>query len=122
MREVALVRDDSDERSEHSNVEFGADGHSHRNEGDPFRYPRKDGDGRLPEWSARAHIDIELPSGNRRSYSLMNTSPRPTRRAKLGGSAFVHGLGDRITVRSPINSVALGLEQTTVLLQQAESG
>jgi ferredoxin-NADP reductase len=92
----------------------------------------KDDGGCLPGWSAGAHIDIELPSGGRRSYSLINTSteieqikqPRSYRigvrleEPSSGGSAFVHSLklGDRVTIRSPRNNFALGPEQGQVLL------
>ncbi|VIO72936.1 Phenoxybenzoate dioxygenase subunit beta [Bradyrhizobium ivorense] len=88
--------------------------------------------GLLPEWSAGAHIDIELPSGDRRSYSLMDTSldENHTKQAKSyrigvrreepssGGSAFVHSLnvGDRVAVRSPRNNFALDPGQNEVLL------
>lgn len=77
----------------------------------------------LPEWSAGAHIDLSLPSGEKRSYSLINISlqanatkaPSSYRigvrreEASLGGSAFVHGLkvGDRVTSTSPKNHFPL---------------
>lgn len=77
----------------------------------------------LPGWDAGAHIDVTLPSDDRRSYSLINTSldvdatRHPTsyrigvRREELsaGGSAFIHGLqsGDRVTVTVPKNNFPL---------------
>jgi ferredoxin-NADP reductase len=91
----------------------------------------KDDDGCLPGWSAGAHIDIELPSGDRRSYSLMNTSaieqikqPKSYRigvrleEPSSGGSAFVHGLktGDRVIASSPKNNFPLGSEKGEILL------
>lgn len=88
--------------------------------------------GELPEWSAGAHIDIELPSGDLRSYSLMDTALdlNHTRHAKLyrigvrreepssGGSAFVHNLkvGDRVAIRPPRNNFPLDSGQDDVLL------
>jgi ferredoxin-NADP reductase len=92
----------------------------------------KPGGGLLPEWNAGAHIDIELPSGDRRSYSLMDTAvdQNQTRQAtsyrigvrreerSSGGSAFVHSLkvGDRVGVGSPRNNFALDPGQNEVLL------
>ncbi|MEU8891651.1 2Fe-2S iron-sulfur cluster-binding protein [Streptomyces sp. NPDC048442] len=72
---------------------------------------------RTAEWSAGAHIDLVLPSGKVRQYSLYG-DPEDTggyrvavlrEPAGRGGSAEVHGLseGDRIAVRGPRNHFPL---------------
>ena len=87
-----------------------------------LRLARPDG-GALPAWNAGAHIDIALPGGDTRSYSLVNTSPARTATQKpqcyrigvrleetsRGGSQFIHGLriGDGVNVSSPSNNFAL---------------
>lgn len=87
----------------------------------------------LPGWAPGAHIDLELPSGDRRSYSLINISPETSRTEQprsyrigvrreepsSGGSAFVHGLriGDRIAVGPPKNNFEMSsLEGEVILL------
>jgi vanillate O-demethylase ferredoxin subunit len=83
---------------------------------------RPDG-GVLPSWSAGAHVNLRLPSGDTRSYSLINGSADPAatidpRSYRLGvrleepsqgGSAFVHGLtiGDMVTLSPPENHFPL---------------
>jgi vanillate O-demethylase ferredoxin subunit len=83
---------------------------------------RADG-GVLPGWEAGAHVDLRLPSGDTRSYSLVNASsdPAATRQPTTyrlgvrleapsqGGSKFVHGLqvGDAVTVSAPENHFPL---------------
>jgi ferredoxin-NADP reductase len=82
---------------------------------------------RLPEWTAGAHIDIELPSGARRSYSLIDTSidggqvSNPefyrigVRREEpsTGGSEFIHDLeiGDHLVATRPKNNFELAAPQ-----------
>lgn len=77
----------------------------------------------LPSWEAGAHIKVKLPSGDERSYSLINTSrdPSATTRPKSwrlgvrredpsqGGSTFMHGLkvGDTLSVLPPANNFRL---------------
>jgi ferredoxin-NADP reductase len=72
----------------------------------------------LPSWSPGAHIDLVLPNGMTRQYSLCGD---PARRdawhiavlresAGRGGSAFVHdhvAKGTRVTARGPRNHFAL---------------
>ncbi len=93
---------------------------------------RPDG-GALPGWGAGAHIDLHLPGGDTRSYSLINTSTEPAAtvrpaayrlgvrldEASKGGSSFVHGLrpGDLVTASLPKNHFAVPEgEGETVLL------
>ncbi|MBC3194898.1 oxidoreductase [Pseudonocardia sp. C8] len=74
--------------------------------------------GILPEWSAGAHIDVLLPGGVVRQYSLCGEPGDRTRWqiAVLrvpdgrGGSAVVHdelAVGDRLQVRGPRNNFQL---------------
>ncbi len=74
--------------------------------------------GDLPAFAAGAHIDIDLPIGEARSYSLMN-DPGETSRYVLGvlreadsagGSAWVHDqikVGDVVHASAPINHFPL---------------
>ena len=73
----------------------------------------------LPEWQPGAHVDLHLPSGLVRSYSLHGDpgDPRAYRVAVLraeagrGGSTELHRIarpGGRITVGHPRNNFALG--------------
>jgi vanillate O-demethylase ferredoxin subunit len=78
--------------------------------------PRNGGD--LPAFAAGAHIDLYLPNGLSRSYSLFNP---PTERhryvvavnrdeASRGGSVFVHDklrAGDTLTISAPRNNFPL---------------
>lgn len=77
----------------------------------------------LPGWTAGAHADLHLPSGETRSYSLVNLSPKGeatqnpvayrlgVRLAEVsqGGSSYIHALrvGDRVRASPPINHFAL---------------
>jgi ferredoxin-NADP reductase len=87
----------------------------------------------LPSWTAGAHVDLHLQSGDTRSYSLINTSPNPSatqnptsyrfgvrlEEKSRGGSLFVHGLrvGDVVTVSPPKNHFPIvSLDGETVLL------
>lgn len=72
----------------------------------------------LPAFTAGAHIDVYLPNGLQRQYSLCN-APSETHRyvigvlrdaASRGGSAAVHALvaeGDTLTISTPRNLFAL---------------
>ncbi|MDT9691897.1 2Fe-2S iron-sulfur cluster-binding protein [Streptomyces sp. P9(2023)] len=80
----------------------------------------------LPSWEPGAHIDLVLPSGLIRSYSLCGDPDDPAtyRVAVLrfddgrGGSAEVHRLreGQRIAVRGPRNRFPLVLAERYVFL------
>src|SRR5215217_4830475 len=72
----------------------------------------------LPAWSPGAHVDLELPGGLTRQYSLCgDPADRTTWRIAVlrepegrGGSAHVHertGQGDTVRVRGPRNHFAL---------------
>lgn len=73
----------------------------------------------LPQWSAGAHVDLLLPSGLVRQYSLCG-DPEDRRRLRIavlleasgrGGSREVHGalrLGQRLGIRGPRNAFPLG--------------
>lgn len=73
----------------------------------------------LPQWSAGAHVDLLLPSGLVRQYSLCG-DPRDRRRLRIavlleangrGGSREVHGAlrpGQRLAIRGPRNAFPLG--------------
>jgi vanillate O-demethylase ferredoxin subunit len=77
----------------------------------------------LPSWQAGAHIKVRVPSGDDRSYSLINgaadakagTHPRSYRlgvrleQPSQGGSAHMHSLkaGDTVSVLPPSNNFPL---------------
>lgn len=73
-------------------------------------------DAELPAFTAGSHVDVLMPSGLRRSYSLAN-DPAERRRYVLAvrretdgaGSAWMHKLdaGDAIRVLAPLNGFAL---------------
>jgi tetrachlorobenzoquinone reductase len=74
--------------------------------------------GELPEFTAGAHIDLTLPNGLIRSYSLTNPQSERHRyviavqkdRASRGGSKWVHENfrpGDVLTINGPRNNFAL---------------
>jgi vanillate O-demethylase ferredoxin subunit len=74
--------------------------------------------GALPPFTAGAHIDLSLPSGLVRSYSLINPQSERQRyviavqndRASRGGSRWVHDNlrpGHVLTISEPINNFAL---------------
>jgi vanillate O-demethylase ferredoxin subunit len=76
------------------------------------------GSGELPPFTAGAHIDLSLPNGLIRSYSLVNSQSERHRyvigvqkdRASRGGSKWVHDSlrpGDIVTVNGPRNNFAL---------------
>lgn len=70
-------------------------------------------DGVLPSWQPGSHLDLHLPSGRRRQYSLCG-DPQDRNRYRIavrkipsggGGSLEMHALqvGDTVTVRGPRN-------------------
>jgi vanillate O-demethylase ferredoxin subunit len=72
----------------------------------------------LPRFSAGAHIDLHLPNGLTRSYSLTNPQHEQDRYCiavrkdsfSRGGSRFIHDhlrVGDMLTIRAPSNNFAL---------------
>src|SRR5690349_15985092 len=71
--------------------------------------------GELPAFTAGAHIDVTLPGGMVRSYSLLNSQAERHRyriavqkdRASRGGSRWIHDNvrpGDLLTVSTPRNN------------------
>lgn len=85
-------------------------------------------DGCLPSFSAGAHIDLHLPNGLVRQYSLAN-DPQETHRYLLavareknsrGGSAFIHASmreGDVVQIGAPRNlfPLAVGTGQSVLI-------
>lgn len=81
----------------------------------------------LPAFSAGSHLDVQLPNGITRQYSLCN-DPQETHRyqigvlrdaASRGGSAAVHDLvkeGDVLTISAPRNHFGLAHEAKKHLL------
>lgn len=85
--------------------------------------------GALPGWTPGAHVEVALPDGGTRSYSLIDNTgdwAAPTRYrlgVRLepqgkGGSRHMHGLavGDRVRVSAPKNGFALDATQAPALL------
>jgi ferredoxin-NADP reductase len=84
------------------------------------------GGGLLPSWTPGGHIDVALPSGRRRQYSLCGP---PGRRADYriavrriadggGGSVEMHdayGVGDTVEFEGPRNAFYLGTAERDVL-------
>ncbi|QEW04567.1 cytochrome P450 [Microbacterium lushaniae] len=81
----------------------------------------------LPSWSAGAHVEIALPHGVSRPYSLCgDRSERDTWRVAVqrdphsrGGSSYIHDtlrVGDALTVRGPRNHFPLAAAQRYVFL------
>lgn len=84
---------------------------------------QKPDSGLLPGWSAGAHINVMLPTGDTRSYSLVNMLPEADATAQpmryrlgvrreqpsTGGSEYIHNLrpGDRVTITEPDNHFPL---------------
>lgn len=79
---------------------------------DMFDLARADGSS-LPAWQPGSHVDLVLPSGDERQYSLLPTADASTWRIAVlrepsgrGGSQWVHDslmAGDSIRVRGPRN-------------------
>ncbi|MEJ7930876.1 PDR/VanB family oxidoreductase [Ramlibacter sp. AN1015] len=93
---------------------------------DSFELARADG-GPLPAFSAGSHIDVHLPGGLVRQYSLCNDQTEQHRYriavlrdpASRGGSVAMHERvkpGDRITVSEPRNHFPLEHAPHTLLL------
>lgn len=71
----------------------------------------------LPSWEPGAHIDVRLPNGLVRQYSLCSLPDDPAwliavlrERAGRGGSAFIHDelrAGSKVQVRAPRNNFTL---------------
>lgn len=85
------------------------------------------GGGMLPAWQPGAHLDIELPSGLRRHYSLCgDPADRTGYRIAVrrlpdggGGSVEVHEKlrpGVELTVRGPRNAFPFAADRTVLLL------
>lgn len=81
----------------------------------------------LPTYTPGAHLDLKLPNGFTRSYSLKGDPARTDRyvvgvgrdAASRGGSAFVHGslrVGDRLPVLGPRNHFPLVEDAARVVL------
>ena len=86
----------------------------------------------LPAWDAGAHIDVRLPNGEERSYSLVNASCDPAATTQprsyllgvrleepsKGGSTDMHALkaGDVVSARAPSNNFALEPSSTPIVL------
>jgi vanillate O-demethylase ferredoxin subunit len=91
-----------------------------------FELARADG-GALPAFSAGSHIDVVLPNGLTRQYSLCNDANENHRyriavlrdAASRGGSAGMHDLvkeGDALAISEPRNHFPLAHAKRTVLL------
>ena len=85
------------------------------------------GDATLPPFGAGSHVDLHLPSGITRSYSLVNAPSEPNRYqvavhrdvASRGGSRFVHDnlrVGEIIRVSPPRNTFPLVENASLVVL------
>jgi ferredoxin-NADP reductase len=86
----------------------------------------------LPSWQAGAHIKVQIPQGDERSYSLVNFSADPSanrnprsyllgvrlEQPSLGGSAYMHSLtpGQAVTVSAPANNFPLEATGKPVVL------
>lgn len=86
----------------------------------------------LPSWQPGAHVRVQLPSGDDRSYSLINFQNDPLATTKpgayrlgvrledpsQGGSRFMHALkpGDQIAVLPPANNFPLNPGALPVVL------
>jgi vanillate O-demethylase ferredoxin subunit len=93
-----------------------------------FSYEFRDPAGNdLPAFTAGSHIDLNLPSGLVRSYSLVNSQDERHRylvavqkdRASRGGSTWVHDklrTGDIITISAPRNNFPLAEDAAHSLL------
>ncbi|MCZ8105579.1 MAG: PDR/VanB family oxidoreductase [Burkholderiales bacterium] len=88
-----------------------------------LRDPRR---GALPAWSAGAHLDLHLPNGLTRSYSLVSLGDRDRYvvavgldRRSRGGSRFVHEVlrvGDELETSTPRNAFALVDDEAPTVL------
>lgn len=84
------------------------------------------GGGLLPAWTPGAHIDVQLPSGRRRQYSLCGAPGRRTdyriavRRIADGGGGSIEmhkvfDVGDSLVFEGPRNAFYLGSHEHDVL-------
>lgn len=82
--------------------------------------------GLLPSWTPGGHIDVALPSGRRRQYSLCGPPGRRTdyriaiRRIADGGGGSIEmheafGVGDTLVFEGPRNAFYLGMAERDVL-------
>lgn len=82
--------------------------------------------GLLPSWTPGSHIDVQLPSGRRRQYSLCGPPGRRTdyriavRRIADGGGGSIEmheafAVGDRLVFEGPRNAFYLGGDERDVL-------
>ncbi len=82
--------------------------------------------GLLPSWTPGSHIDVQLPSGRRRQYSLCGLPGRRTdyriavRRIADGGGGSIEmheafSVGDRLVFEGPRNAFYLGGHEHDVL-------
>jgi ferredoxin-NADP reductase len=82
--------------------------------------------GLLPAWTPGAHIDVQLPSGRRRQYSLCGPPARRTdyriavRRIADGGGGSIEmhdafDVGDSLMFEGPRNAFYLGSDERDVL-------
>ncbi|MEB3983308.1 PDR/VanB family oxidoreductase [Mycobacterium sp. 663a-19] len=82
--------------------------------------------GLLPSWTPGGHIDVQLPSGRRRQYSLCGPPGRRTdyriavRRIADGGGGSIemhdaYGVGDTLVFEGPRNAFYLGTAERDVL-------
>jgi NAD(P)H-flavin reductase len=82
--------------------------------------------GLLPSWTPGGHIDVQLPSGRRRQYSLSGPPGRRTdyriavRRIADGGGGSVemhdaYQVGDTLVFEGPRNAFYLGATERDVL-------
>jgi len=82
--------------------------------------------GLLPTWAPGSHIDVQLPSGRRRQYSLCGPPGRRTdyriavRRIADGGGGSIEmhdafGVGDRLVFEGPRNAFYLGGDEHDLL-------
>ncbi|WP_116087603.1 PDR/VanB family oxidoreductase [Tropicimonas sp. IMCC34011] len=83
----------------------------------------------LPPYDAGAHMEIHLPDGTTRSYSLIDfegecAAPKSYRfgvrleEESTGGSSYMHGLseGDTVTAGAPMNDFPLATDDAPSLL------
>lgn len=82
--------------------------------------------GLLPSWNPGGHIDVQLPSGRRRQYSLCGEPGRRTdyriavRRIADGGGGSIemhdtYSVGDSLVFEGPRNAFYLGTQEGEVL-------
>ncbi len=91
-----------------------------------YTFRRPDG-GRLPPYQPGAHIDIHLPNGITRQFSLLNPDPDPASyvvaikldAASRGGSRYIFEelkVGDTLKISAPRNNFPLAADAEHVVL------